>query len=457
MTRSYHILKYIRPAIWVLFAGCVFSFISCKKYLDEKPRSDTAIPSSLPDLQAVLDNQSFNGSSPGYLEFVADNFYLTAQAWSGADLEVRTNYVWDVNATTPDYYNWNACYNTIYQSNFVLDLLPGITFNPSELSAYNNIKGTALFYRSFMFHQLAQLFCKPYTSSSLNDLGVVLRLTADINATVRRGTVKETYDRIIDDLKTASGILPAISLNKLRPNKAAAYAELARVYLSMNDYENAGIYADSSLRFAGELLDYNTLSAIPAFFNNTEILFLSFEGSYPSVMGNNSACLIDTNLYQQYSAHDRRRTLFFGGNGNAHYWLGSYARPYQTFLVFDGLAMDEVYLVRAECAARAGNKDGAMNDLNTLLRKRLDATFSDITAIDAADALDKVLTERRKQLLFRGLRWSDLRRFNAGGAAITLYRKVNTSTYTLPPNDLRWVLLIPNIEISRSGVPQNPR
>ena len=457
MKRIDHILKNIQRATVIIFAGCIFSLLSCKKYLDEKPRSDTIIPRRLSDLQAVLDNTSLLGTSPGYLEFIADNFYLTATAWSGTDLEHRQNYIWDVNATTPDYHNWNGCYSTIYQCNFVLDLLPGIAFNSSEIAAYNNIKGTALFFRSFMYHQLSQLFSKPYSSTSLNDPGPVLRLTSDINAPVRRGTIKETHDRIIEDLKIAAAVLPATSLNKLRPNKAAAYAELARVYLTMRDYSNAGLYADSSIRFANTLLDYNTISAIPSGFNNPEILFLDYLGAYPSPMSNNASCLIDTMLYQQYAANDRRKTLFFGGTGNTHFWQGSYARPYGNYMVFDGIATDEVYLIRAECAARSGNKDAAMSDLNTLLRKRFYSTFSDLADIDANDALDKILVERRKELLFRGLRWSDLRRFNEEGAAITLYRKINSSTYTLPPNDLRWVLRIPDIEISRSGIAQNPR
>lgn len=457
MKYTHHIRRNIQPLIVIIVAGCIFSLLSCKKYLDEKPRSDSVIPSRLSDLQAVLDNPVCNGSTPGYLEFVADNFYLTASAWSGTDLLDRQNYVWDADATTPAHSNWNGCYFMIYQCNFVLDLLPGIAFNFSEINSYNNIKGTALFYRSFMYHQLAQLFSKPYSPTSLNDHGPVLRLTADVNAPVRRGTIKETYDLITGDLKMAAGILPVVSLTKLRPGKAAAYAELSRVYLSMRDYGNARLYADSSIRLANALLDYNAISVIPSFYNNPEVLFLSYEGANPSSMGNNSSCLIDTTLYQQYTPNDRRRTLFFGGTGNAHFWQGSYARPYSTFMVFDGLATDEVYLIRAECAARAGDKNAAMSDLNTLLRKRFDATFSDLTAIDATDALNKVLMERRKQLLFRGLRWSDLRRFNEEGAAITLYRKINSSTYSLPPNDLRWVLRIPDIEISRSGVPQNPR
>jgi hypothetical protein len=124
------------------------------------------------------------------------------------------------------------------------------------------------------------------------------------------------------------------------------------------------------------------------------------------------------------------------------------------------LATDEIYLIRGECYARAGNKDAALTDLNTLMIKRWknNGTWVPFTATDANDALGKILTERRKELCFRGTRWSDLRRSNKEAQfAITLTRVVNLQTYTLPPNDQRYVLPLPPDVIRLTGMPQNPR
>jgi hypothetical protein len=275
--------------------------------------------------------------------------------------------------------------------------------------------------------------------------------------------VQQTYDHIINDLKSAAELLPITVIVSTRPSKVAAYGMLARVYLSKRDYANARLYVNMALSMNDSLLNYNTLAAIPGFKNNPEILFLSYESYRPNDILGLSHCKIDSNLYQSYDINDLRKSLFFGANtgsnAGTYYWKGNYFPDLSAGTTpFDGIATDELYLIRAECSARDNDKDAAMNDLNALLRNRWKTGyFADLVASDAADALNKVLTERRKELCFRGLRWSDLRRLNIEGANITLTRIINGTTYTLPPNDLRWVLLIPSLEIGRSGIPQNPR
>jgi tetratricopeptide (TPR) repeat protein len=447
---------YIRTT---LLLSAMFMLFSCKKYLDKKPTASLAIPSTLVDLQAILDNVGLNGKSPGYAELVADNYYLTSASYNQANVSERTSYVWDKDAMPLYIYVWNPVYEGIYNANFVLDYLPKVSKAATEQNVYDKIKGDALFFRSFYFHQLAQLFCKPYTNSAATDPGIVLRLTSGVAAKSERATVQQTYDQIINDLKTAAELLPQTDIFTTRPNKAAAYAELARVYLTMRDYNNAKIYAEAALSINNTLVDYNTYASsnfLPAFINNTEILFVSFATSPDELRSPKG--IIDTSLYLSYSTNDLRKSIFFETNSNGSFWKGSYFPEAGTYKIFDGLATDEVYLILAECQARTGSKDDAMTTLNALLRKRWKTgTFTDLTAADVTDAINKILTERRKELLFRGLRWSDLRRLNVEGANITLRRIVNGNTYSLAPDDLRWVLLIPDLETGRSGIQQNAR
>ena len=100
-----------------------------------------------------------------------------------------------------------------------------------------------------------------------------------------------------------------------------------------------------------------------------------------------------------------------------------------------------------------------MSDLNMLLEKRYVAgTFVPLSATDAEDALIKVLAERRKELVFRGLRWPDLRRLNKDPRfAKTITRSLDGEIFELPPNSPRYVLPIPQKVIELSGIKQNDR
>ena len=117
-----------------------------------------------------------------------------------------------------------------------------------------------------------------------------------------------------------------------------------------------------------------------------------------------------------------------------------------------------MYLTRAECLARMGNTTDALQDLNTLLIKRWKTgTFIPFTASTAAQALQLILTERRKELLMRSLRWADIKRLNKEGAGLVLRRIINGNTMELLPNDARYAFPLPQVVIDLSGMPQNPR
>lgn len=101
----------------------------------------------------------------------------------------------------------------------------------------------------------------------------------------------------------------------------------------------------------------------------------------------------------------------------------------------------------------------SMQDLNELLVKRYKRnTFKEFTATNKTDALTIILTERRKELLFRGLQWMDLRRLNRDPRfAVTIKRYFEGQEYVLAPNDLKYTYPIPDDEVLQSNIEQNPR
>jgi hypothetical protein len=331
---------------------------------------------------------------------------------------------------------------------------------------WNTLKGAALFTRAFAFYNLAQLFAPAYsTVSAGTDLGIPLRLSSDINAVSVRSTVQQTYDRILNDLHGAEALLPSIVpyANRNRPSRPAAQALLARVYLSQRNYPLATSSANSCLQnFPNSLFYYDSLDITvpyPISQLNSETLYQGTFLNYTQALVGlfYPQCVIDSTLYRSYDSNDLRRSFFYKTTSAGSPFLrGSYNGGVYPF---GGLASDEVYLIRAEGRARAGDVSGAMDDLNTLLKTRWKTgTFKDFTASSAKEALDTVLLERRKELAFRGLRWTDLRRLNKEGADITFTRNLNGKYYYLRPGDsLFYTLPIPPDVIAISHMAQNVR
>ncbi len=453
----------------LLILVLLYANFSCKKFLDAKPSSDLS-ELSVSDLQGLLDDydtMNKNFSCDG--EVSSDNYYQTDANYNSlSNKDEKDYYIWSPQAQRvvqggSGY--WTRTYKVVYNANLILETLN----KPNSLDAttINNLKGSAYFFRAYAHYQMAQLYAKPFDGNTASqDLGIPYRTSSALEDKSERSTVQHTYDMIISDLQQAINLLPVITTIKSRPNKTAAYAALARTYLSMADYTNAGKMADECLKLYSTLIDYNTVSqtsTTPFSRFNNEVIFQSLMAS--SGILNPTTAKINANLYNSYELNDLRKKIFFkqntGTNAGTYKFTGNY-EPVTTPTFFDGLATDEILLVRAECFARAGNTSLAMTDLNNLLRKRYVNTlvnpFIDKIAADANDALKIILNERRKELIFRGIRWSDLRRLNKEPSLqTTLTRTIGATTYTLPPNDLRYTLLIPQIVIDATGFQQNPR
>lgn len=451
--------------ILTLFILFSFSQVSCTKYLDKKPDKALAVPSTLQDFQLLLDHyiEINTNSYPALSEVLADNYYMTTTSWNGL-LEdyLRNLYIWKEDNQTGN--NWLTAYKQILTFNIVLDNIIKVDYNARNKQQWESIKGSALFLRAYYFHSISQLYAQPYEKGSSNEgLGIVLRLNSDINEKSTRASVKDTYERMIMDLKEASNLLPITPLLKSRPSQPAAYGALARVYLSMQEYDSAGVYAAKCLSLYDSLMVYNTelnlTSNTPFKRFNKEVIF--------QMRSNLQACIaptrakIDTLLYNSYHGDDLRKTVFFLKNTDGSYrFKGDYDGGGSSLsnYVFGGIVTDEMYLIVAESLSRAGKTVEAMQYLNKLLESRWKKNlFIPLTATDANEALAKILMERRKELIFRGTRWTDLRRLrNESSLSTTPKRIIDGKTHELPPNSIRYTLRIPIEVINTSGIQQNP-
>lgn len=450
---------------------CLITLFTCtlfacrKDFLDQKPSSDILAPKTLTELQGILEAAERIAPTGALPQLSCDDYLIIAdQNYNALSTATQRNaYTWQKNLYEGEKVeDWNSPYQTIFYANSVLEVLA--EQNYANASEANRIKGWAHFVRAYAYYDLAKNFCKVYSPNAGQDLGLPLRKNASVDVIEKRASLEETFRFILSDLDTSLPLLnPLVEpINKNRPSKAASWAMKARVYLYMGDYRSAESSADSALLYHDKLIDFSTVSTssdTPFSHNAAEVIYHSNQiGAYSSTTGtgNRPDIEVTPELYQSFAAEDLRRSIFFRTNtlGRINVKRGYMsAGIYQ----FSGLACDELYLIKAECLARRGETGLSLQYLNKLLSSRFKKTpaYRPLTAATAAEALNIILRERRKELIWRGIRWSDLKRLNREGAAITLSRSINGKTYTLSPNDARYAFPIPEQEINQSGIEQN--
>jgi hypothetical protein len=188
----------------LIIALILSGFLSCKKYLEAKSNQSLSTPSTLNDLQQILDNpQLSNGLIMD--NTATDEIYLDEFMWDAQGELYKDGYIW--KSSLNDFDDWASQYSAVFNANTVLYNLDKI--NSSNTDTKQKLKGAALFVRAHAFYQIAKLYAPQYdASTATTDLGIPLRLTADFNGQSVRSTVQQTYDRIIQDLQEALTLLP---------------------------------------------------------------------------------------------------------------------------------------------------------------------------------------------------------------------------------------------------------
>lgn len=445
----------------VLFVGC------SQDDLNIKPDQSILVPTTLDDFQSLLDNSSLvMNKEPGIVSIVDDDFISSDAGYIAFNTNVERN----AYTFQPEIYeglnisDWGIPYTQIFYANIVLDGWKNLTQNEQESIRGKQIKGEALFYRAWAFYELATVFAAPYQEVQASKLpGIPLKLSSDINIHPSRGSLMDTWMQIEKDGIDALNLLPEKTSLVTRPSKVAANAFLAKFYLQMGKYDLALSYANAALIGQPDLLDYNTLNPASARpfprevpgYNNPEVIFYSELLGYSYLRS--TEVTVTPELYQQYAINDLRKSLFFKANNTGSYnFRGSYSGVSS---LVGGLSTDEMYLIKAECLARTGDKDKAMDTLNFLLQKRWKSgTFVPLNASTETGALSIILGERRKELVARGERYRDLKRLNLEPSRkVNIERVIQGIHYILPANDPKYVFPIPDQEILLTGIAQNPR
>lgn len=453
--------------VFILLAA--FAISACgEDFLNIRRNANQVVPKTIADYQAILDVNSVMNNVPAHTLGVvgSDEYYVddgmlesVGQSWQ------RNAYVWAVDVFEgQESLDWNRAYQRILYANMALGVRK-ITPEFSEIESWNNVVGSALFFRALNHYQLAQLFMPPYdTLTASQDRALPLKLDYDVSISPTIPSAQVYYAQIVNDVREAIELLPDQSKNTFRPSKAAACALLVRCYLQMQRYKDAIEIADIGLALTNSLLDYNTLDLDKDYTfemdngtSNPDVLFYSILAG--QAIMTEERFNVDSILYEFYEDNDLRKRAFFRISPDLRVMYKGAYTGYPSSSPFAGLTVSEMLISRAECHARIGNTEKALSDLNELLRNRFDKMHFQPVSLSTADELLRViLLERRKELYLRGLRWEDLRRLNKDPRfAITLVREIDGRRHELVPLDPKWTWPIPDNEVPLTGIEQNNR
>lgn len=359
------------------------------------------------------------------------------------------------NETTTQVNNfWIQAYMTINRANKFLEDLeshPGVV--SPELEA--NYRGEAKFVRAWMYYALVHMFARPYLLDNGASPGLPLRLQAEsssANNALPRSSVAEIYEQILADLNDAEAGLPedygSASLRTTRAHKNTAVALKTRVYLVMGDYANViaegnkivspsapftspqGVSHELQANVQSVFITpYTTLENIlsmpmadtnaPGTQNQLGYYYNGFAaGGLEFYLNTSTGDFPGIFTHPQWGDNDDRKALLTRDEGSNNEfkiltkWTG--IAPYIDWVPVIRYA--EVLLNLAEAEAEVGNQARALALVNAV-HTRSDAA-NPLTSSGQADLIEKILTERRIELLGEGFRAPDVMR---RGQAIPSY------------------------------------
>lgn len=437
----------------LLYILVLFIVTGCQEFLDAKPEKSLIIPNTLNDFQALLDAEPRFMNSITKMGFLASDEIVLSDALVGlVMLDDRSAYLWEGDFYEPDAAgtDWSVGYQRIFYANVVIEGVRDYKpVNSQEQQRARELDAAARFHRAFGHFLIAGQFMGPYDPANPSAPGIPIRKSADLNAPSPRVSMLEVMELIREDLEVARLVLPEFPEIPTRASAWGAEALLSRVSLYMQDYERALFHSGNALSIKDELFDYNDINPalrfiFPRF--NVEVIHHAhiITGRYQ----NSNQTYVNPELANLYDVTDLRfkKIIVPSPVAGLYNFQGRYSGE---AALFGGLATDEVLLDYAEAAARTGNEELAIEKLNHLLIKRYEKNkFSPIIGLTGMALIKKIADERRKELLFRGIRWLDQKRYNQD----PLMAKTNKRTwmgteFRLEPGSAKYIFPIPPREI----------
>lgn len=434
----------------------LLSIAGCKKFVEvDMPRTQltkTAVYESDATAQSVLASVYSRASSQNVISF-SMLAALSADELTTYHLPdfmaINANAISTLNKIVAD--EWNESYSTIYLANAFLEGLAGSTRLTDSLK--KQMQGEALFIRAFTHYYLCGLW---------GDVPYITTTDYRTNGLVFRQPVSVVQDSIISDLEKAATLVgPAYNYSggeRVRVNKSAVAAMLARMYLYKEKWAQAEAEADKVI---SNPLYQLKMDVNDVFLKNSTEAILQFPpgGSdghtRESVTFNTPSTSLGSvrmqpSLMDAFEPGDQRRLKWIGtGLNNSGFFPLKYkvTQSNPTGAEYSMvLRMAEMYLVRAEARAKQNKLTGdnsAASDIN-VIRQR--ANLGVTSATDLTSIMAAIAQERRIELFTEwGDRWFNLKRTGAIDAVMLPLKPGWKSTAALYPIPNTERLLNPNL------------
>jgi hypothetical protein len=442
--------KYLKEVLILSLIICLL-FSGCKKYLAiDAPVSsinaanvyeDDALASAV--LTGIYARISGHFTEIGpttvslYTELSADNLISTniANINQNAQLYFQNALTKNIAVTTSNF--WTSIYPVIYATNAAIEGLNG-SKNLTPL-VKTRLLGEAYFLRAYFYFTLVNLY---------GDVPLFTTSIFQTNVETARTPVTKVYQQIVEDLNQAKDLLDdryvdatvlKETQDRVRPNRMAALALLARTQLYRKEYAAAEAAASEVIGKSdlytsnlplGEIFLKNSKETIWAFqpvkanFNTDEAEIFTLPAGGPDL---GHPFYVSNTLKNAFEPGDLRKRLWMDS-------VTSGGKPYaypSKYKMIEGsaelteytivLRLAEQYLIRAEARNEQNNSLGSVADLNVLRSRSRGAVTTAITnplpalpnTLTKVELRDRILRERRVELFTEGgHRWFDLKRLS---------------------------------------------
>lgn len=387
-------------------------------------------------------------------------------------------YIWNYSPENTENL-WNGAYSAIARANNVINSIPEYQGSVEEEALLQKYKAECLFIRAIAHFDLVRLYAQPYSYDETM-LGVPVVLVTEMEKPARN-TIEEVYKQVIADLVEAESLFEDYSRTggadvTAYASKEAAQALLARVYLNMEDWQNAAKYATEVINSGKYSMwtaeEYVTVSDNPdgawgREAEGSEVIFSIYSSTAGSGHPGQNGISYMTNelghgdvtasqdLLGLFEAGDVRRDLYQTSTApvNAGFeWTKKFPSKTGDFSTnnIPVLRLSDMYLMRCEAIYNGASITGAsaLSDFNMIRTNR------GLAARTAALQLVDISNERRRELCFEGHNFFDLAR--RGESCIRVDYTANTNQVVPFPGNA-WAVPIPKGEIdANENMVQNP-